>query len=611
MSELPSYPLDFGIKFIEWKLEERDRERKLESEFNEKNLIIESVDYGLNHEVDLLSEIIDNILPYGTEYDRRAIGRSLSKLESEARGGSVSSILHLSLIYIYACSRNKDKKWMKTVYPVAVRWVQSVALPVEETLESEDADFLYVLGILYEHLFEYLECEDMGDKFLERSFSLGKSEALLALQTARYEPGVDGRNFDEALEYLERAHEAGNESAVNRMAGLGVLEIEGLATKKPNRELGKKWLEAAAKYGSKMASNMLASLNGDESSESAGCWLSLEKEKTEERVRNFLCRMLGEGHPHLSVIDSEMSPEDLENCVINAGIEDVQALEALAKMAEQRDDWKEALAWWAALGRFDKNAFCSLVEYMDNSMEGLCSYEYVEKLFTILKKAGLDMDTVLRLGKVCEREGNICIEKGGNDNVTEGIAWLKLAVLHEDADAAYDLALLYKRGKKVPANKKEVKFWESETARLNLINAERGNPYAQRDLACLYERGCGVPQSNKKAHRWYKEAADTFRTYANNGDIQAKFELADMIAAEVGTPFEPEEAEKLYREALENDIPEAQSHYVHFCMKMIGTISRKGGKSKVKANELTKWLQRLSDVDEQMASAAMRGLGLV
>ena len=69
-----------------------------------------------------------------------------------------------------------------------------------------------------------------------------------------------------------------------------------------------------------------------------------------------------------------------------------------------------------------------------------------------------------------------------------------------DADAQYNLGIMYRDGQGVPQDYKEAVKWFR-------LAAEQGNTNAQTNLVSKYRKGDGVPQDNTMAHMWYNIAS--------------------------------------------------------------------------------------------------------
>ena len=70
-----------------------------------------------------------------------------------------------------------------------------------------------------------------------------------------------------------------------------------------------------------------------------------------------------------------------------------------------------------------------------------------------------------------------------------------------DADAEFDLGLMYSKGEGVPQDYKEAARWFRAAA-------EQGDANAQHFLGLSYNRGEGVPQDFSEAVRWFRAAAE-------------------------------------------------------------------------------------------------------
>ena len=118
-------------------------------------------------------------------------------------------------------------------------------------------------------------------------------------------------------------------------------------------------------------------------------------------------------------------------------------------------------------------------------------------------------------------------------------AFKEFAALAEqgDADAQYNLALMYDNGHGVPQDYKQAVKWSTKAA-------EQGNAKAQSNLGTMYATGQGVPQDNVYAHMWFNlAAANGDETASKNRDIIAK----RMTTADIS------KAQSLARECLKKN----------------------------------------------------------
>jgi len=80
-----------------------------------------------------------------------------------------------------------------------------------------------------------------------------------------------------------------------------------------------------------------------------------------------------------------------------------------------------------------------------------------------------------------------------------------------DAQAQYNLGVMYDKGEGVAQNKTEAAHWYRKAA-------DQGDAQAQYNLGVMYDKGEGVAQNKAEAVNWYRKAAD-------QGDAQAQYNL--------------------------------------------------------------------------------------
>jgi TPR repeat protein len=107
------------------------------------------------------------------------------------------------------------------------------------------------------------------------------------------------------------------------------------------------------------------------------------------------------------------------------------------------------------------------------------------------------------------------------DYVTALRIWHQLAD-QGDADAQYNLGVMYNNGDGVHQDYAEAMKWHRKAA-------DQGNGNAQFNLGFMYDRGRGMPQSYAEAAKWYRLAA-------NQGVAIAQFKLGVMYHDGQGVP---------------------------------------------------------------------------
>lgn len=116
-------------------------------------------------------------------------------------------------------------------------------------------------------------------------------------------------------------------------------------------------------------------------------------------------------------------------------------------------------------------------------------------------------------------DGWAAVERG--DYATAVKEFLPLAK-QGNADAQYNLAILYTIGEGVPQNHVQALEWLSKAA-------EQDHVKAQYNLGLMYYQGTGVPKNNTLALKWYRKAAES--SFA-----PAQFNLGVMYANGDGVP---------------------------------------------------------------------------
>ena len=108
-----------------------------------------------------------------------------------------------------------------------------------------------------------------------------------------------------------------------------------------------------------------------------------------------------------------------------------------------------------------------------------------------------------------------------NDDYTmasEGVKYAKIAAMHGDTDAMWDLGVCYGSGIGTEADSKESFKW-------TLMAAERGVVGTMGIVALDYEEGLGVEADTDKAIYWYEKAAE-------HGDICSMYLLGLLYEGE-------------------------------------------------------------------------------
>ncbi len=118
-----------------------------------------------------------------------------------------------------------------------------------------------------------------------------------------------------------------------------------------------------------------------------------------------------------------------------------------------------------------------------------------------------------------------------------GFSGYKLVAENGDANAQYNLGVMYSYGYGILESDAEAVKWYR-------LAAEQGNANAQFSLGVMYSNGEGVPQNNTRAYVWFSVAATQGHQYAGG---------EKDIASEELSPAGREEAQRIATKCFESD----------------------------------------------------------
>jgi hypothetical protein len=147
-----------------------------------------------------------------------------------------------------------------------------------------------------------------------------------------------------------------------------------------------------------------------------------------------------------------------------------------------------------------------------------------------------------------EAQYNLGLMYANGDGVpqddAEAVRWLRLAADQGLSQAQFNLGVAYRFGRGVPQD-------DAEAARWYRLAADQGFDRAQYNLGVQYRDGQGVAQDDVEAVRWFRLAAD-------QGFDRAQYNLGLMYEFDRGVPQDEVEATRLYRLAAEQGNAYAQ-----------------------------------------------------
>ena len=112
-----------------------------------------------------------------------------------------------------------------------------------------------------------------------------------------------------------------------------------------------------------------------------------------------------------------------------------------------------------------------------------------------------------------------------NNHSEESFESVRLRAEQGDADAQYNLGVMYGDGEGVPQDDKEAVRWYR-------LAAEQGNSDAQNNLGLMYEEGEGVPQDYSQAHIWYNLAASDLIGEDRERSVRNRDRMAEEMTSE-------------------------------------------------------------------------------
>ncbi|MHC8510415.1 MAG: SEL1-like repeat protein [Rhodospirillales bacterium] len=180
---------------------------------------------------------------------------------------------------------------------------------------------------------------------------------------------------------------------------------------------------------------------------------------------------------------------------------------------------------------------------------------------------------------------------------------LRLAAESGDADAQFDLGVIYYQGRGVAQDHAEAARWSRAAAEQGgwlwgLVGAmaapplNKGSPGAVR-LGAFYDKGRGVPQDYAEAARWWRAAAE-------QEDVSGQYFLGLLHREGRGVPQSYAKAAELFRAAAEQGLDMAQSDLGMAYAEGLGVAQDDA--------EAVKWFRAAA---EQGRSTAQFNLGLM
>ena len=119
--------------------------------------------------------------------------------------------------------------------------------------------------------------------------------------------------------------------------------------------------------------------------------------------------------------------------------------------------------------------------------------------------------------------------QGVTQNYAEAVKWYRLAAVQGNVKAQNNLGFMYANGQGVTQNHAEAVKWYR-------LAADQGNARAQSNLGFMYAKGEGVLQNHVQAHKWFN--------LAGAGGVENGRKNRDIVATKM-TPAQIAEAQRL------------------------------------------------------------------
>ncbi|MFZ6773259.1 tetratricopeptide repeat protein [Undibacterium sp. SXout7W] len=163
-----------------------------------------------------------------------------------------------------------------------------------------------------------------------------------------------------------------------------------------------------------------------------------------------------------------------------------------------------------------------------------------------------------------------------NQEMSEAADAFQAAADKDNADAQFNLGLMYLNGEGIEENYQQAMHWFEQSAAQN-------NVRAQVNLARMYAKGKGVAPDYNTAVSWFKKAAD-------QGYADAQYSLGVLYVTGNGTSLDFNKAKDLFQQAADQNNASAQYQ--------LGLMYFKGKGMTVDKVEAYKWMTLAGEYDD-------------
>ncbi len=172
-----------------------------------------------------------------------------------------------------------------------------------------------------------------------------------------------------------------------------------------------------------------------------------------------------------------------------------------------------------------------------------------------------------------ETEPAVAIVNPQNDTPSEEVSKYIKAAEQGDADAQFNLGVMYDKGQEVAQDYSQAADWYRKAA-------EQGNANAQYNLGVMYLNGQGVPKDDSQAANWFRKAAE-------QGSANSQYNLGYMYRNGQGVPQDDSQAVNWYRKAAEQGNAMAQHN--------LGSMYRNGQGVPQDDSQAANWYRKAAE----------------
>jgi TPR repeat protein len=172
-----------------------------------------------------------------------------------------------------------------------------------------------------------------------------------------------------------------------------------------------------------------------------------------------------------------------------------------------------------------------------------------------------------------ETEPAVAIVNPQNDTPSEEVSKYIKAAEQGDADAQFNLGVMYDKGQGVAQDYSQAADWYRKAA-------EQGNANAQYNLGVMYLNGQGAPQDDSQAANWFRKAAE-------QGSANSQYNLGYMYRNGQGVPQDDSQAVNWYRKAAEQGNAMAQHN--------LGSMYRNGQGVPQDDSQAANWYRKAAE----------------